>query len=397
MKIKVLTAFLLLQISSTIYPAKPDKWFTKAIHQADKQLSLATANFADSMKCPRTFEHGKIMLVNERDWTSGFFPGSLWYMYELTGNTKFKTEADKFSNFISKAQYRTNTHDLGFILNSSFGNGYRITQNKTYEQVLVTGATTLMKRYNSKIGLIKSWDQGAVGHWEFPVIIDNMLNLELLVTAGKLSGNRSMVNAAVSHAQKTCQNHFRTDNSCFHVVNYDSISGNVIERQTHQGYSHESSWARGQTWAIYGFTMMYRETGEKKFLERALKSLSFYMNNKNLPTDLIPYWDFDAPNIPNEPKDASAAAVVASALVDLATLTDNPEYGAKAEEILRTLSSNQYFAKIGSNGYFLLEHSTGNKPAGTEIDTPLSYADYYYLEAMKKFAVYKKWDLPVIH
>lgn len=360
-----------------------EPWLENAVSQSEAQLLHAAEAFADSAKNPRTYEHGYVELVSHTDWTSGFFPGSLWYMYELTGNEKLKTAADRATRFIDQAQYRTNTHDLGFIIHCSFGNGYRITGNENYRKVMEQGAVSLMKRYNPNIGLIRSWDFGT---WQFPVIIDNMLNLEFLYEVGRLTGDSSLIAAVVSHADITIVNHYRPDNSCVHVVDYDTITGAVILKQTHQGFNDDSSWARGQAWGLYGYTMMYRLTGKKAYLEQAEKVAAFILNHPRLPKDLIPYWDFDAPNIPDEPRDASAAAVIASALIELSGFADNKSrYFSAAEQILKTLSSDEYLAKPGRNGYFILKHSTGNWPKNSEIDTPLSYADYYYLEAIKRY------------
>jgi len=241
-----------------------------------------------------------------------------------------------------------------------------------------------MTRFHSNVGLIKSWDNRKL--WEYPVIIDNMMNLELLYDISKMTGNDNMKNACISHADKTLQNHFRSDYSSFHVVNYDSVSGKVISKVTHQGYSDSSSWARGQAWGLYGFTMMYRETKNPAYLNHARKIATFILNHPRLPKDKIPFWDFDAPNIPNEPRDASAAAIIASALIELSTyVTEKNDYFKTAETILKNLSSDNYLAKNGENGLFLLKHSTGNWPKKDEIDVPIAYADYYYLEALKRY------------
>lgn len=361
------------------------KWFNKTVSMAEKQLLLAANASKDSLKNPRTFEHGKTQLVTERDWTSGFFSGSLWYAYELSNNKKLKLEAQRFMMFVENAKYRTNTHDLGFILNSSFGNSYRLNKDLTSRDVLITAANTLMNRYNSNLGLIKSWDK-IVGPWEFPVIIDNMLNLELLMVASELSLNNEFKLAAISHADVTLKNHFRIDNSCFHVVNYDTVTYQVISKETHQGYNHQSSWARGQAWALYGFTMMYRYTRNQLYLEKAEAVASFILNHPNLPSDKIPYWDFNAPGIPNEPRDASAAAVIASGLLELSTFSSKKAYYFRtAESILKTLASDKYISKLGENGNFLLLHSTGNWPKKSEIDAPITYADYYFLEALTRY------------
>jgi len=364
-----------------------EPWYQHALQQSEKQLLLAAESFTDSAKNPRTYEHGAVELVLHTDWTSGFFPGSLWYMYELTGNEQLKTAADRATWFIEQAQYRTNTHDLGFIIHCSFGNAYRITGDTSYVGVMKQGIRSLMTRYNSNIGLIRSWD---FGDWQFPVIIDNMMNLEFVYEMGKMNDDSTLMHAAVSHADRTLENHFRADNSSVHVVDYDTITGAVLLKQTHQGYNDESSWARGQAWVLYGYTMMYRFTGNPAYLQQAEKIAAFILNHPRLPEDKIPYWDFDAPNIPDEPRDASAAAVIASALIELSGFVhDKPVYFQTAEQMLKVLSSEQYLAKPGENGLFLLKHSTGNWPKNSEIDTPLSYADYYYLEALKRYGAIK--------
>lgn len=364
--------------------AKQEKWLQNAIDRSEEQLLLAAETYKDKKLNPRTFENGQVEFVGIKDWTSGFFPGSLWYIYELTNNSKVIEQAEYYSNLVELAKYRKDTHDVGFILNSSFGNGYRITGNEQYKEVLTTGAESLMTRFNPNIGLIKSWDTR--NRWNYAVIIDNMMNLELLFEVGKLTNNGKMKNACISHADKTLENHFRADHSCFHVVNYDSVSGKVVEKVTHQGFDDNSSWARGQAWALYGYTLMYRETQDIKYLKHAIKVADFILNHQNLPKDKVPYWDFNAPNIPDEPRDASAAAVIASALIELNSYQQNQSHYFKAaEQILKSLSSDEYLAKKGENGLFILKHSTGNWPKKSEIDTPISYADYYYLEALLRY------------
>ncbi len=391
-KISLILVFFLFTSCALSKKDIKQSWFNNAVEVSEKQMLLASEAFAESKKNPRTFENGVVELVNYKDWTSGFFPGTLWYLFELTGNKKLEIAADRATALLEHAQFRTNTHDLGFILNCSYGNGYRITKNEHYRKVMEQGALSLMKRYNSRIGLIRSWDFGS---WQFPVIIDNMMNLEFLLEVGKLTGNQIMIDAAISHADKTLVNHFRPDVSCVHVVDYDTITGQVIKKETHQGYNDESSWARGQAWGLYGFTMMYRFTQNQKYLKQAEKIAKFIVNHPRLPEDKVPYWDFDAPNIPYEPRDASAAAVIAAALLELSTYVSDTNYFNQAEIILKNLSSDNYLAKPGTNGFFILKHSTGNWPKKSEIDAPLSYADYYYLEALKRYFDLMKLNLNI--
>jgi len=385
LKFSIILAIILVAANNTFATNYKDiNWLKTAIDRSQEQLLKASESYKYAQKNPRTFENGKIVFASTKDWTCGFFPGSLWYMFEMTKNQKFKTEAEFYTGLIESVQYRKDTHDVGFMLNCSYGNGYRLTGNQQYKSVLINGANSLMTRFHPQVGLIKSWDGRK--NWQYPVIIDNMINLELLCEAGKITGNNSYEKVSISHADKTLENHFRADNSCFHVVNYDSISGKVISKETHQGFSNSSSWARGQGWALYGYTMMYRETKDPKYLEQAQKVAAFILNNPNLPKDKVPYWDFNAPNIPNEPRDASAAAIYASALIELSGFVKNgKDYFNLAEQILISLSSAEYLSEKGENGFFILKHSTGNWPKKSEIDAPLSYADYYYLEALGRY------------
>ncbi len=331
---------------------------------------------------PRTLSPtGALQLVPARDWTSGFFPGELWYLYEYTHDPEWMKQARLYTAKLENEKFNAGTHDMGFKIYCSFGNGYRLTNDPAYREVIIQAAQTLIKRYKPAAGIIRSWDHHK-DVWQCPVIIDNMMNLELLFAATKLTGDKTFADIAVKHAQTTMKNHFRPDMSSYHVVDYDTLTGKVIKKNTHQGYSHESAWARGQAWALYGYTMCYRETRDKAFLEQAEKVAAFMLQHPRLPADLIPYWDFDAPKIPDEPRDVSAATVMASALYELATFSkQGAMYRAKADRIVDNLAKNYVSPEGGSQGFILL-HSTGSKPANSEVDVPLSYADYYYLEAL---------------
>ena len=355
------------------------------------EIPKAKGNNA-SLVSPQTIKDGQLKLVASKGWTSGFFPGQLWYLYEFTGKKEWESEARKFTAHIEKEKFNGGTHDMGFKIYCSFGNGYRLTKDPHYKEVIIQSAKTLSTRFNAKAGVIRSWDHNK-DKWDYPVIIDNMMNLELLFEATKLTGDSSFYKIAVSHANKTMENHFRADYSSWHVVDYDTATGKVIKKTTHQGYSNESAWARGQAWGLYGYVMCYRETGNKIYLQQAQHIASFILNNPNMPKDLVPYWDFDAPNIPNEPRDASAAAITASALYELSTyVSNNKTYKQSANKIIRSLTNN-YRSPIGENKGFILLHSTGSKPSNSEVDVPISYADYYYLEALlrkKKLGQKKK-------
>lgn len=336
---------------------------------------------------------GKVYYCNYADWRSGFFPGSLWYLYELTGKEYWAQEAEKFTESIEKAKNITYHHDIGFIINCSFGNGLRLKNIDAYKDVIVTAAKSLSTRFRPAGGVLQSWNvtgkswQAKRG-WECPVIIDNMMNLELMFKATQLSGDSTYYRIAVSHADRTLKEQFRPDGSCYHVVDYGLIDGKVHHRQTAQGYSDESCWSRGQAWAIYGYTMCYRFTHFKRYLDQAIKTFHMMKNKTTMPDDLIPYWDMDAPKIPNEPRDVSSAAVIASALYELSTIdiANANEYKNYADRIMNSLATDKYCAKLGENGNFLLMHSVGSIPHGAEVDKPLNYADYYYLEALTRRA-----------
>jgi unsaturated chondroitin disaccharide hydrolase len=351
--------------------------------QAEKTLNVIPLSGGN---LPRNIDNGKTdwRYVNYQDWCSGFWPGILWYLYEGTGDVKWKTAADKFTRELTPiSQHRGFDHDLGFMIFNSFGNGYRLTKDPEYKQVILRSADSLATLFNPKAGTILSWPPMVkkMG-WPHNTIIDNMINLELLFWASKNGGSQHLYDIAVKHAETTMHNHFRRDYTSYHVVVYDTITGKKIKGITHQGYADNSMWARGQSWAIYGFTMCYRETGKTEFLDFAQKVANVYLSR--LPADLIPYWDFDDPAIPDVAKDASAACVTASALLELSTFVKDKSrartYRQKAEIMLQTLSTPAYQSH-NVNDAFLL-HSTGHHPAGTEIDASIIYADYYYLEAL---------------
>lgn len=357
---------------------------------AKEQLKLQLKEAEKQNKIPRTVNKDGTMHWTKPkfDWTEGFYPGSLWYMYEYTGDKNWMNSAEKFQSLFESHKYKTNSHDLGFVFNCSYGNGYRLTKNEDFKQVMITSADSLLTRFNPNVGCIKSWDvdygwQKERG-WMFPVIIDNMMNLELLFKVSEFTGNPKYKEAAIIHANTTIKNHFREDDSSFHVIDYDPETGEVRSGQTAQGFSHTSSWARGQAWGLYGFTVCYRYTKDEIYLKQAEKIANYIINYKGTPEDGIPYWDYNAPNIPNEPRDVSAAAITASALLELDGYS-KISYKSNIDKIVNSLSSDQYTAKIGENNNFILKHSVGSIPHDNEIDVPLNYADYYYIEALLRY------------
>ncbi|MFC1765985.1 glycoside hydrolase family 88 protein [Planctomycetota bacterium] len=373
---------------------QPAKRFT--VQRAQENLNFSMVQyeamhqgFSDRANYPNCIlPDGTTRYIRARDWTSGFYPGSLWYLYEYSGDDKFKKMAMESNAALEEIKTYGGTHDLGFMLYGSFGHGLRLAQVPGYRDILVQGARTLATRYNPTVGCTLSWSWGASRGWEFPVIIDNMMNLEYLFWAARETGEDAFRDMAVSHARTTMKHHFRDDSSCYHVVDYDPNTGEVRWRGTHQGNADDSAWARGQAWGLYGYTMVYRETKQAEFLEQAKRIAQFLLEHPSLPEDLVPYWDYNAPQIPDEPRDTSAAALMASALLELSTYVEEPtksEYWLAAEKILDSLCSPAYRAEVGENNHFLLMHSVGNYPRNSQVDTPINYTDYYFIEALTKY------------
>ena len=394
-----------------------ENWTTHALNVASHQLKLTATEIADSTLMPRSIwtgydvdflvsqmeqnlevfqdslwpntpvqKIGKRRLCNIYNWTSGFFPGSLWYTYELTGDEKLKAQAIKYTNLLNPIRHYKDNHDIGFMMNCSYGNALRLSPNDTIQAVLVETADNLCERFDPQIGCIRSWN---FGHWNYPVIIDNMMNLDLLFNASKLTGSNKYYDVAVKHAKTTMKHHFRPDFTCYHVVSYNNDC-TVESKGTHQGKHHESSWSRGQAWAVYGYTACYRETQDTDFLKHTIHIANMIMERVKTD-DNIPYWDYNAPALKDTPRDASAAAVTASAFLELSTFApDGQKYYKYAENLLKNLSGKEYLAEKSTNQGFILMHSVGSLPHGSEIDTPINYADYYYLEALKRYLDMRK-------
>lgn len=344
--------------------------------------TLQTIPSVDSF--PRNIDKGgkNWNFVGVKDWCSGFFPGVVWYAYEASGDEFIKAQAEKVTSPIKTIAFSpAENHDIGFMVYCSYGNGYRLTGNKEYKKILLSAADTLATLYNPKVGSILSWPS-EVHLFRHNTIVDNMMNLELLYWAAKNGGNKELYNIATSHAEITMKNLIRKDYSMFHVGSFNEETGEFLQGYTHQGLADDSMWARGQTWGIYGFSIAYRETGKKEFLESAIKLSDHYINR--LPEDLIPFWDFDDPKIPNSPKDASAAAVAACGMLELSGLVKDEalkeKYYNAAVSYIQELSSDRYLS--GDTNQALLLHSTGHYPKKSEVDVPIVYADYYYMEAL---------------
>ena len=380
----ILVFCVLLFVLCSETPKKETDWsaiIEQSLTYAAGQMKKTAETIQDSTQFPRSIEHGQWITTKARGWTSGFFPGCLWFAFEYTGDDWFRTQAARWTDGLVEQQTNDGTHDTGFMIFCSYGNGYRLTKNPDYKPIILKTAETLASRFNPKVGCIKSWDWMKEG--DFPVIIDNMMNLELLFWASRNGGQKEWYDIAVKHADTTIRNHIREDGSCPHVVNYNPKTGAVVEKKTHQGAADHSAWSRGQAWGIYGYTMTYRETREIRFLEAAKAMADYFI--AYLPEDYVPFWDFDAPDIPLEPKDASAAAIAASGMIELSGLCKNPElksrYLKTARLILKNLASPAYLTKT-SGKLSVLDHSTGSKPGDSEVDVPIIYADYYFLEAL---------------
>ena len=371
-----------------------DKELLKTIDQnfkdADAQYKVLMKNLPAD-KCPKTYfpKTGKYEFSSSEWWCSGFYPGSLLYIFEQTKDPILQIETERMLKILEKEKNNKDTHDLGFMMFCSFGNAkdlLKASKPMDYKAILLQSAKSLSSRFNPSVGCIKSWD--SKNPKDYLVIIDKMMNLELLFWATKVSGDSSFYKIAVTHANTTMKNHYRPDFSSYHVINYDKETGAVQQKKTAQGYANESAWARGQAWGLYGYTVMFRETHDAKYLEQAKNIAQFILNHPNLPADKIPYWDFNAPDIPNALRDASAASIIASALLELRGYVDiktGKSYIKTAEMMLKSLSNPTYKAAIGTNGGFIIQHGVGHNPQKTEVDVPLTYGDYYFLEAMKRY------------
>lgn len=385
-----LLVFLVVSVASTIAQQSAvsmKQLIDENMAFAVKQYKVLASTVPAEMM-PRSFDPAKGGLItsNTKWWCSGFYPGTLWMIYGNTKDDAIKAEAEKKLAILEKEKHYTGNHDLGFMMFCSFGTALDVTKNPAYKEVIFTAASSLATRYRPSIKSIQSWDSSK--NFKCPVIIDNMMNLELLEWVVKNGGDKKLHEIAVNHTNTTMQNHFRPDYSSYHVLDYNLQTGKVERKVTHQGYADESAWARGQSWGLYGYVVMYRFTKNKEYLTLANNIAKYLLNHPNLPADKIPYWDFNAPDIPNAKRDASAGSILASALLELAQYSsgnDKKQYISTAETILRSLSSPAYRAELGTNGGFLLKHSVGHLPGNSEIDVPLTYADYYFIEALIRY------------
>jgi hypothetical protein len=390
----LLFVLLAVQVAfGSTYQPKMTNTVAKALNFSVQQYKLMVAGLKDSTIIPRrtiSATNFGLYTVGPTDWTSGFFAGTLWYLYEFSGDPYWRDKSLKWTNYLLPMKSNTQLqHDIGFVMNSSFGNAYRLTGNPANIPTITESGITLSKRFLPVVGCFKSWDSGKwakpsvnIGSWNFPVIIDNMMNLELQMKTFLLTKDSTYYNQACSHANTTLLNHIRPDSSMYHVIDYYKYNGKVILKGTRQGFSDMSCWSRGQAWGIYGFTMMYKYTKNPIYLQTAKKLFGYYL--KHIPADYIPFWDYKDPTIPNTSKDASAAAITSSALIDLYQMTNDSSFLKHAENIIKSLSSSAYTNSLGTKANFILSHSTGGSN-GYEVDVSQTYADYYYVETLVKY------------
>lgn len=394
MKRILLFALSIFFVSSIVMAQSNKQSMSKLIDEqmrfASQQYKVLAKNVpADRM--PRYLKNGKVETSDTKWWCSGFYPGTLLYIYEYTKDAEIKAEAEQRLKLLEPEKHYTGNHDLGFMMFCSFGNAYRIFNKPEYKTTIDTAAMSLATRYRPSIKLIQSWNSSK--QYKCPIIIDNMMNLELLCWVSDKGGDPKFKEIAINHANTTLVPHYRPDYSSYHVLDYDLETGKIIKKVTHQGYADSSAWARGQAWGLYGYITMYRFTKDVQYLAHAKNIAAFLLNHRKKPADMIPYWDYDAPVTPKTYRDASAGAIMASALLELGQYSvdvERKKYVNSAEKILRSLSSKAYRAKLGDNGGFLLMHSVGSLPHNSEVDSPLTYADYYFLEALLR---YKNWYL----
>lgn len=361
--------------------------YKKLLENASTQYLFLKQQLNGASAFPKNYDNNKKRMETSdaKWWCSGFYPGTLLFLYEQTGKKELNDEAGRMLRLLKQEQHNTETHDIGFMMYCSYGNAYRLDPNKNYEEILINSANSLITRFSPVVGCIKSHNRGEN---DFVVIIDNMMNLELLFWASEKTGDRKYYEIAVKHAETTLKNHFRPDYSLYHGINYDPKTGKIKNYQAGQGVSQNSAWSRGQAWGLYGYTMMFRFTKDTKYLHQAEHIAEFLFDHPDMPENLIPYWDFDAPDIPFALRDASAAAINCSALLELCQYVPDKQskkYFEYAEKILVTLSSPAYTASKEANGGFILMHSVGNMPSKTEVDVAISYADYYYVEALIRY------------
>jgi len=361
---------------------------------AAKKLAAFDSAHTDTSKFPTEAKGDKWVLIPPYEWTSGFYPGALWYMYEYARATNppeaeaWRARAQRWTAGLKQEQFNRGTHDLGFMMFDSFGNGYRITKNAEYQKVLLQSAKSLAARYRPVTRMIRS--QGNMEDMDrYTVIIDNMMNLELLMWASENGGGTELRQIAISHADRALKEFFRPDGSTYHVVELNPNTGDVQRKYTAQGMADESCWSRGQTWAIYGFGYMYEVTKDQRYLDAAVKAAEYYL--AHLPADNVPPSDFNSGLDGLEFKDSSAACVASSALFRLSRLVPDAarkdKYSQAAVAALRAVTEPPYFSE-GDDKAGMILYSARNfhaSPNHRLTNTSLIWSDYYLLEAIHQY------------
>ena len=373
-----------------------DSLISENLSYAQKKITYFLENLDVNTYPGSVDDKGQLITIPAKSWEAGYLAGILWYLYDYTREEKWKIYAQQWTAGLELQKFNKNSHDLLFMLYASFGNGYKFTHDELYKDVLIVGSKTLASRYNPQLGYIKSWDAFYPSQTiQFPVIIDALLANEMLFYVSRISGDSSFYKIAYKHALNTKRDFIRNDYSTYYLVEYDTILNAVKAKRTWLGYADESTWARGHARAIYGSAVVFRETGDSSFLELSKKTADFYMQHPRLPADLIPYWDFDDRDIPNAPRDASAACIAASGLLELASLLpakERDKYIDFAVRTLKSLASDKYRNTPNENLGFILKHSTGSRSWNIEVDKPKISADYYFIESLIKLEKLKKAD-----
>ena len=377
--IAAVTTGLLLAPAHAQVDDGPSRIRERAWEHARERLEHAVHRFSPTEHPQSTLDDGTWMASGRKVWTSGFFSGCLWLLFEQSEDPVVEQWARDWTADLESQKDDRSNHDVGFQILSSFGNGLRLTGDTSYPPVIQAAAASLASRFDPDVGCTRSWSWGS---WSFPVIIDNMMNLELLFQAAAEGGDPLWRDMAIQHAERTMLEHVRDDGSCYQIVDFDPDDGSVLYRGSWQGYADETTWSRGQAWGIHGFAIAYRFTGDVRFLRTAESMTDYFV--RNLPPDRVPYWDFEAPGIPDEPRDSSAAAIAASGMLELARYLPTAR-GARiravAESILDSLLTHRYRSENQPFESILL-HATGDARHGLEVDVGLIQGDYYFLQAL---------------
>jgi unsaturated chondroitin disaccharide hydrolase len=367
-----------------------------ALEFAADQLTQTVATTSTTAYPRYTQSYNSWNSGNAAYWGSGFFPGCLWMMYEATGDNQFRTWAETWTAGLEGQATTSPLHDVSFQIFTSYGNGHRLTGNAGYPPVLQDAALNMSDLFHAPSGVITlGW-----GNWQSPSAIDAMMNLQLLFWAAKNGGLQAWHDMAVSHCYATATDLVRPDGGTYQIVDYDIVTGDIVVQEALQGYADESTWSRGQGWAVYGYTVAFRETGDPNFLNLAVATADYYIDNS--PADGVAWWDFDTPDIPNTERDTSAGSVAASALIELSNLTDDPQlrekFNTAACRILLALclpeQAGGYLAEDGNGSVLspgLLMHGchfhpdAAVEPGVARPDESLIWGDYYFLEALVRY------------